>query len=91
MLGREDYMTRRAGNGALTRALQIDVVFMCNAEDVISFVCFHGFDKLAFGIFEVDFDPGRLNGVKSMRVERDTIQLTLYQELVYLCHHAIEL
>ena len=52
-------MAGRTGNGALTRALQVYIILVCDAEDIVSFVRFYGFNKMAFGIFKVDFDSGR--------------------------------
>lgn len=49
-------MARRARYRALARALQVDVVLVCNVEDVVPLVRFDSLEQVAFGVLEVDFD-----------------------------------
>ena len=54
----EDNVTCRARYRSLASTFEIDIVFVRNSEDVIPLVGFDGFYEFAFGILEMDFDPG---------------------------------
>lgn len=58
-------MARRARYRALARALQVDVVLVCNVEDVVPLVRLDDLEQVAFGVLEVDFDSA---GARSRRV-----------------------
>lgn len=49
-------MARRARYRALACSLQIDVVLVCDVEDVVPLVRLDGLKQVAFRILEVDFD-----------------------------------
>lgn len=58
MLRGEDDVAGGAGDGALARAFEVDVVFVREGEDVVALVAFDRFEQVSSGVLEVDFDPG---------------------------------
>lgn len=57
MFWRKYDMTRRTGDRTFASAFQVDIVFVCEGENVVPFVSFDGFDQLPSGVLEMNFDP----------------------------------
>jgi len=53
VLRREDNVASRACDGALAGTLEINVMLMGDAEDVVALVDLDGLDEVALGIFKV--------------------------------------
>ena len=52
-------MTRRARDGALARALEVDVVLVREAQQVVARPALDGLDQVALRVFPVHFNPRR--------------------------------
>lgn len=64
-------MTGRACNRALTGTFEVDVVFVCEGQEVVTGVAFDGFDVGAFAVAKGDFDAKSAVSHSERRWRRD--------------------